>query len=159
MYGDIPFVFGNLLWACSVWVLVLREVLKCDEWRKIDREDLLGTWGMGFEYPNEQTSQTQHCSGLAWRVLILCLAWYRMLNYVGFGWMEFPVGMLIEPNKPNTTLLRLGLNSFYTWSGLFRAWEFFGTNCSTWAYIWTFVIMISSAWLVMQVDFKLSNLS
>lgn len=49
MYGDIPFVFGNLLWACSV--SVLREVLKCDEWRKTDREDLLGTWGMGFEYP------------------------------------------------------------------------------------------------------------
>lgn len=49
-----------------------------------------------------------------------------MLNYVGFGWMEFPVGMLIEPNKPNTTLLRLGLNSFTLGQACFELENFLG---------------------------------
>lgn len=39
MYVDIPFLGGKFAF------------LECNEGRKIDREDLLGTVGMGFEYP------------------------------------------------------------------------------------------------------------
>lgn len=54
-----------------------------------------------------------------------------------------------EPNKLNSIItLGLGLNSYMHLFTLGSSLRFFGTNCSSSAHIWSFVIVISFAWHV-----------